>query len=329
MIKRLNKKIVLGVFALFSVIACITVSSFIPFTFDPEQIKTTKFITNEILICAITIISMVSTIFIGQASNAQNERSRLAKARSEFFASVAKIVNISKFFQWVKRILQPADIKAMYERKMREFGIEDDSVLNLEVFEIKQLVNKAGTFNGRYYRGLSKEQVKVLIKIKEGKYKVILVDPVYYITVKSISGNKTITEKSSSESKKKAAFLSFSIASKLIMTILIGMIFAALARDFLGKQDVNEALMNFGSRMFALVSSAFMGYIVGCQINDIDAEYIEMRTIVHKQFLQDETFVEKTNEELAKEEFEKENPIQIEEINNGSEQTQIEQNNTV
>ena len=51
---------------------------------------------------------------------------------------------------------------------------------------------------------------------------------------------------------------------------------------------------------WALVSSSFMGYIVGCQINDIDAEYIEMRIVVQNMFLQDKEFKPIDSQEEAK-----------------------------
>ena len=70
------------------------------------------------------------------------------------------------------------------------------------------------------------------------------------------------------------------------------------------------------ARLLALVSSSFMGYIVGCQINDIDAEYIEMRIVVQNMFLQDKEFKPIDTQEEAKQEFiervKKEQVLQIE-----------------
>lgn len=301
--KQLNKKIILGVAALLSVIACIAVSSFVPFNFSLEYITSNKFITNELIIVAIVITTMVSTIFIGQASNAQNEKSKLAKARVNFFHTVSQITDLNKFFQWIKQVLQPSDIKSIYERKMREAGIEDFSVVDLEVYEIDQLLNRPQKFKEKYYKGLSHEQIKLIKKIKNGGYKITLVDPTYYITAKNLGGNKTISERSSSESLKKGSYLSFSIISKVVMTIFVGVIFGSLVKDTITGQDIEESLLTFASRIMSMISSAFMGYIVGCQINDIDAEYIEMRSIVHNEFLQDNGFVAKSTEELAKEEF--------------------------
>lgn len=317
----LNKKIVLGVLSLVSVLLCTTISSFLPFTFKPENIFSSEFLTNELIICAIVIITMVSSIFIGQASNAQNPNSNIAKARVKFFETCSKIEDINKFFQWVKTVLQPSDIKAMNERRMREVGIEDYSVLELDIPDIESLENKSQKIDGKPYKGLSKKQIEVVKKIKLGEYKITLVDPTYYITVKNIDGNKTITEKASKEQAKKGIYLSYSIISKVIMTIFIGMIFASLAKDTIEGQDIATSIMTFGSRLFSMISCMYMGYVTGCQINDIDAEYIQMRSIVHSQFLQDKAFIPKTIKEIAQIEYEKEHIEEKEEEENGEEQS--------
>ena len=65
------------------------------------------------------------------------------------------------------------------------------------------------------------------------------------------------------------------------------MIFAALVRDMNAEMDKAAAWAKFFSRLWAMISSSFMGYLVGTQINDIDAEYVEMRVQVHTRYLQD------------------------------------------
>ena len=94
--KYFNRKIILGVSSLFICIALICICSFVPFIIDPSQWQTVEFLTDELIIVAIVIFAMISTIFIGQASNAQNENSNLAKSRVLFFETSSKIVNIKK-----------------------------------------------------------------------------------------------------------------------------------------------------------------------------------------------------------------------------------------
>ena len=66
---------------------------------------------------------------------------------------------------------------------------------------------------------------------------------------------------------------------------------------------IAAALAKFVSRVWAMISSAFMGYMVGTQMNDIDAEYIEMRVQVHTRYLQDQEFKPLSQQDEAKQEF--------------------------
>lgn len=314
--KLMNRKILLGVSSLLICIVLIAVCSFVPFVIDPKQWQTVEFLTDELIIVAIVIFSMVASMFIGQAGNAQNENSNLAKSRVSFFASIVQITNINAFNQWIKKVMQPNDIQAMKERIMRQVGIEDFSVLKLEYNEIKALLETPQKYGEHYYKGLSKEQIDTIIKIKHGKYKVELVEPEYYLSVKNLIDSRTITERSSKEGLKKGLYLTRSIVSRVTLTVLTAMIFASLMRDVAAEGDVAEATLKFISRLWAMISSSFMGYIVGCQINDIDAEYINMRVTVHNMFLQDHDFKPMDSQEEAKQEFidrvKRENVLQLE-----------------
>lgn len=303
--KFVNRKILLGISSLVICIALIAVCSFVPFIIDPSRWQTTEFLTDELIIVAIVMFAMVSAMFIGQTSNAQNENSNLAKSRSRFFNSIQLVTNINAFNQWVRKVLQPKDIKNMQERLMRQAGIEDFSVLSLEYEQIRSLLETPQKYNDRYYKGLSKEQINTIINIKNGKYKVFLVEPDYYLSVKNLIDSRTITERSSKEGLKKGLYLTKSIVSRVILTVITAMIFASLMRDLNAEKDIALAAMKFISRLWAMISSTFMGYFVGCQINDIDAEYIDMRVTVHNMFLQDKTFVPLDQQQEAKEQFEK------------------------
>lgn len=303
-IKRiLNRKVLLGGSSLLICIFLIAVCSFVPFIIDPKQWQTVEFLTDELIITAIVIMSMVSAMFIGQTNNAENENSRIAKARARFLEIVQKIVDLFGFSQWIKKVLQPRDIRSMKERKLRALGIEDFTILDLENSEIKALEEKAQKYNDRFYKGLTKEQVAGILKIKNDKVKMALVEPEYYLSVNNLIDNRTISERSGKEGIVKSLYLTRSIVSKVVLGIVTAMIFASLMRDLTASQDVGLALQKFLSRLWAMVSSVFMGYLVGCQINDIDAEYVEMKIAVQNMYLQDKDFKPISQQEAAKEEF--------------------------
>lgn len=300
---QLNKKTFLGLLALLMGVGVVVISSFFPVIIDPEQLNNTTFWSNEVLTMAIVILGMVSALFIGQSSNAADPLSEVAKARLKFDKSVVRITNVSAFHQWVKTVFQPKDIKAIEERTLREIGIKQLDIYELELNEIRTLVNKPQKINGKFYGSITKEQFNIIYDLKTGKNKIKLVEPQYYLTCSTILSDLTITEKSSKEGAKKVAMVGASFVWKLLMTVAVAMVFTSLVYDVANEIPIAKSLMNFFSRMVSLASSVFLGYRVGCDENDIDADFINMRILVHDQYIQDTHFVAKTVEELAKEEF--------------------------
>lgn len=314
--KTVNKKILLGVFSILMCVGLIIVSSFVPFIIDPKRWQTKQFLTDELIICAIVIMSMVSAMFIGQAGNAQNKDSNLAKARTKFFASLELVIamGINAFRQWIKKILQPEDIRTIKERKLRSLGIDDVLILELDNVQLKELTIAAQKYpiptsnneedrKGRYFKRITEEQYKGLMKLYKEDLNIHFVEPEYYLSVKNLSDTRTVSERAINEGRKKRFFLSSSVISKLLITIVTAMIFASLVRDLTASVDQAAAWAKFISRMWAMISSAFMGYIVGTQMNDIDAEYIEMRIQVHTRFIQDKDFKPLSQQDEAKQEF--------------------------
>jgi len=302
--KLSNQKIILGVLSLMMCLALIAVCSFTTFIIDPTQWSSTEFLTNELIIAAIVIMSMVSSMFIGQAGNAQSAKSRISKARSAFLTSLAQVKekSINAFRQWIRKVLEKEDIETIKLRRLRALQIDDTSVIKLEDTQIKELI-KPQRYNGIYYKALTSEQIKGVLDIKNKREKVSFVEPEYYLSVSTLTDSRTVSERAANESKKKGSFLALRLMSKLIMTIITGMIFASLVRDLAGDVDTATAWVRFLTRLWSMISSAFMGYLLGVQMNDIDAEYVEMRTSVHYRFLKDSTFKALTQQEEAKQEY--------------------------
>lgn len=300
--KGLNKKVVLGFLAFLFAVAFICISSFFPFIIDPTRWQTEEFLSDELIIIAITIFGMISFVFISQAQNAQDPRSELAKAKTAFTASVDKITDRGGFKQWVRKVLQKHDREEIKVRNLERYGIEDISVLDLEIAQIKALTEPQ-RYNGRWYKSLSEEQIKFVLKTRESNPLPNPVDPSYYLVAKSIGENTTISEQSGNESKKKTVLLSWSVLSKIITTLLIAIILGSLVRDLTAEQDTATAWMKFAQRMFSLSTSAFMGFLVGSQMNDIDAYYINLRIEVHKEYLSDKLFKPVSQQEEARQQF--------------------------
>ena len=300
-----NKKIILGVTALVILMVVIFLFSFVPYTISGKKLTDPAFIVDLLMVCVITIFALIGTLFIGQASNAQNPKSKIAKATVEFLQSKTKVLEQgqTKFKQWVVNVLRVKDKQTIIERTLEEHGIEDHSVLKLSVSDIKGLTVPQ-KYNGEFYDELSPQKIKFLLKLKEKGIKVNFVAPEYYLSVQGIKDKRTVSERSQEEDSKKGKIVFVSIASKLMLTISFSIIFALFVRDMTsGDYTATEVATKLFMRLFAFFSSIFMGYLVGCQINDIDAEYIEMRSGVHLDFLEDKDFKAKDIKEIAKEHF--------------------------
>lgn len=300
--KKVNRKIILGLGAMMTCVVIVALCSFFPFIIDPKGWQTADFLSDELIIVSITIFSIVCLNIIGQAGNAQNPQSNIAKAKVRFAKTLEQVKEggIARFSQWVRRKLQKDDLRHAKERELIKEGIDDASVLDMSDGEIESLIGTPREINGRWHKGLTKRQAKRVKRIK--RMKIRLVDATYYLTdSKRSEGSKTVSERSGSEDLKKAGLLSYSIISKTVMSVVIAIIFASLVYDTTSGVQQAEAWMKFASRLFSMATSGFMGYTVGCQTNDIDADYINMRSIVHETFLQDHSYVFITEEEELKE----------------------------
>lgn len=313
---KVNRKILLGVSAFACMIGITALCSFFPFIIDPSRWQTQEFISDELIVTAIAIFSIVAMMMISQAFNAQSPESNIARANVHFADVRAKVKakGDSSFEQWVRKSLQPNDMKTEKETILLSAGLNDLSVIGLEDNEIKALIDTPQKYNGVFYKGITKKQYKEVLRAK--RFTMPLVAPNYYLTSKGIMSQATISKKSGKETNKKAAILTWSIFSKVAMSVVMAMIFTSLVLDLSqGGVDQATAWMKFLSRMFSMVTSSFLGWMVGTQINDIDADFAEMKAEAQSRFLADASFVALTQQEEAKQEFaervKKENVLMI------------------
>lgn len=310
--KKINKKALLGAGVLLCIAAIIGVQSFLDFIIDPSQWGTKQFWTKEIMAVVITISGVVTSMFIGQAKNDDDERSEIARARVRFAETIKKTKEKGKsaFCQWVKDVQQPNDTNEKLERLMAKHGITQKEVFSLEIPEVKALLDTPQKYGDTFYHGLTKRQIEFILDYKEGRYAIDFVTPEYYLTYSSINNDKTISEKAGKETKTKTILLSVNLISKIVRGLLFAMILASLAYDTAqGGGEGGEAAqranawMTFVSRMATLMTAIVSGYALGSKENDVEADYINMRCEVQESFLADGEYRAKTESELAKQEY--------------------------
>lgn len=309
--KGVNKKVALGSLAVILLAVFVAIASFNPFSIDPSRWQTMEFLSDEIIVVAITVFSMVCFIFIACAANAADPKSEIALSKVRFAEAMKQVQDTRKFRCWCHDVLEKNDLKDAKKRELLRLGIEDFEVLNLEICDIKSL-NEPKNINGRYYKSMTDKQIEGVIRLREKPPIAKFVDPNYYLTTKSYGSNKTISEQAGKEGGKKTALMSYSIVSKALVTVLVAVVLSSFVADVASGVGQAQAWGKFIQRMFSLCTSSFMGYVVGCQSNDIDAYYIGLRVEVITQFANDRSYVPISLQEEAKREFDeaqsKENP---------------------
>lgn len=287
---KFNKKVLLGLLTMVLVFAIIVVSSFFPFIIDPSRIGTTQFITDQLIIIAITISSTISMMFVAQAGNSADEKSELARARVEFKQSMDKIVNRTSLYQWITKIFQPKDKLEIAKDRMERLGIAF-KYYELDNYQLKTLIENAQKIDDNFYRKLTTKEYDSIIAIKKQITNIRFVKPNYYTSVSSIDSTRTLSEIASKEGTKKILIVLSQLFARIFSVLIFSMILASLVRDLSEEGGSTAQLwMTFMSRMFSFGSSSFLGYMIGCKLNDLDAFYIRKRIEVHILYLEDKTF---------------------------------------
>ncbi len=306
--KYLNKKMILGVSALLLGVAIIFVCSIVPLAIDPKQWNDAGFISDEMIIIALTVLGEVCLLMIGQSYNEAQPVSKLARAIVDFNRSIETLIDtkIVAFDQWIRRVLEPQDQKDRYKRLLRNAGIENTHYFELSRNELKTLLKQPMTKGSGgdkiYFRQLTKKQYKLILEILDGKWVINFVTPDTYRKLSKIDVDKTTSEKLANQQKKKTYTVINSVFTKSLIVLASGLIFGALVPTN-DTQTMGETFMKLFTRLFSFTSAGFVGFMLGGQMNDIDAEYIRDKIDVHKRFASDKDFKPLSEQELAKKEF--------------------------
>lgn len=312
----LNKKVLYGVMVLMLIMLCIVISSFLPFIIDPSQWKTKAFLTKEIIIVIIILAVMGTTALTASASNMSDARSQLAQSKVRFRSVMDNGVRGRKsaFKQWVKAVLEPNDTREKRDRLAAKVGFNNydsaylDSLLTLDGDMLEKLLDgPLALDDGRRFHQISKKQYRFILKWLDGDYSIRFVPASYYLSASRIDSKKTRSEKAGNEKSATSVLMVSDIMFHAIRSVLSAMIFASLVYDAASgagdAEAVATAWITFASRLMAFGTSLFSGYLLGCKLNDLNADYINLRSDVLEDFAADKTFQPKTEAELVEAEI--------------------------
>ena len=324
-----SKKLVLGLLSFVLVLAMIVVSAFSELSMNPSNWQSSEFISKELIQVAIAVMSMVCFINIGKSGNALDPRSELAKSRKEFSESIVKIKSsgINGFLQWVKQVKQKTDQNDENEYLLNSVGIENKLYLDLSESELKTLLvqpyEKDFPSGKIYFKEINEKQFETIIRIKNGKNAINFINPTSYLILDKGSVAMSDSRKLSQQQKKETLTMVVDVASRFISVLMFGLIMGAFVVETLSEDaDITRNLMNLFTRLSTATTSAFMGYMSGCKLNDLTASYVQIKIAVHLQYLDDKEFAPLTEQEEAKRNFaefvKKENENEIKKISDST-----------
>lgn len=174
-----------------------------------------------------------------------------------------------------------------------------------------------------YFNQINKEQHDTILKIKNGKNAIPFINPTEYLVLSKGSRVVSDSRKLSQQAKKETMTMVVDVGSRMVSVLMFGMIMGAFVVESLSEDaDITRNLMNLFTRLSTALTSAFMGYMSGCKLNDITAEYINIKIAVHLQYLDDREFKPLSEQEIAKRNFaefvKKENENEIKKINDNT-----------
>jgi len=308
MFKKVNQKVALALAAMLWMIIIICLTSFVPFILDPSRVTQDSFVSNLILIVAITIFGVINSMVASKSSNAANEKSNLSKARAKFFEIIRKITDFSPYYQWISLVKQPEDQKKKNDRLLKEVAIsEGELYLSLSFEDLDRLLKTKSPIKigEHYFDKLLPKQYDTIIRIKKGKENIRFVDPSYYTTIRSGETRITPTERASEENRVHTMNMIIGVGTKVVSTILFNVIIGMFVYDTSQGAITNaEAWVLLVQRMSALTTSSFVGNRIGTKDNDVAAGYVQDRINMYNEFVSS-GYKGKSREELAKEKADK------------------------
>lgn len=313
--KYADKKTILASLSFVMVLA-ITILSAIPeFAIKPEQIFTLKFITKLIMTLIIGMTSLVCFILIGGTSNSLNPMSEIYKARSSFRDSAKNIIenHYSTFKQWVERIRRPDQQLKVNKRILRHAGITNMAYLELDECVLKDLVKAPNKELADEYgvRQITEDQFKTIMLIKNGKTSIKFLNVDDYLLETTMGIDQTDEEVLVNQFKKRNLMFGEKISSRGLILVVVAVTFGCIGwstvqnmeGDASATQRTFTIIWDILTKLTTAISSAFIGFFDGGRFNDFDANYLQIKTNVHVQYLEDKSFKPLTEQELAKEEF--------------------------
>jgi hypothetical protein len=311
--KKWNRKTLLSIVSIFFILAVIIVSTCFNAGLDPSKWLSAEYLSTLLITLAIAVFGMISSTGLGDNYYRTNEVGLFKKTYDDYNSSRLKITPIlDKFSAWNNNLYN-----IEYQSKITRFlkvdnGIKQaEQILKLDRTQVI-LLNEPCKFeiDGKefYFKSLSQEQIDAVLLVFDGKIKLKFVHDSYYLNAYSRSKSKSMYEQASVQEKTRQKKFIGLIAYRLIISILIGLIFAGLIVDKInGDGGTKQMWLNLMSRLFTFFTSMSWGFFIASEMIKDECIFLAYKTRTLETFYLDvevnKTFMPKTEEELAYEEY--------------------------
>lgn len=274
------------------------------------------FITELLISFALCVYCLFFGIPEGKNLHQKKIGGRYDLARRRFLEQREKAIGKDNAFnQWLDKY---------YEERKREYftniltihGIEQISVLDLDYCDLDKLAKPFKKtwdntpYEGRkptYFKSLTEKQIALLKDIYNGKISVEKIPNDYF---KTLNGKMVLSEYiEQSRVAKRNNIMYFSlIIYRIIMVFAFAFVFSCFGFEVVQATETGEIIertVNTLSRIWTMISSFVYGFAVGQVMTVKEAEILEFKCSVNREFNEDKTFVALDQEELAKKEYEK------------------------
>lgn len=318
--KGVTRKTLYSVIGLLVCAALTIVLSITGAKFDPTKIMTVAFWVGVAITWGLAIWSMISGERIGDDYSHNNPKGQFRselKKYDERYNSLDSKNLIAVFPDWLDFHKDELLQKKIRNLLIRDYHIVQLEVLDLDMTELDSLEKpfKKDWRNTRfaskyehnkepyvtYFDSLTKEQIKVVKAVKEGKVRVA--DNHYTYFLSALSQYTTdMWEEAANQQKGKGMRTAASFGARLIVIAMWSIIENGIVPEVY-ESPAETIAMNIATRLFTVVTSTIAGIWVGMKMVDTDTTFLAFKTATLKNCEDDvasNRYVHESVEERAK-----------------------------
>jgi len=301
--KFISKKVVISIGAVVSLFLSIVIMTLAEAKFDINEALSNS--SNLVINAAIAIASIICGYYLFQSYLYNNPNGEYQASAVDFRKEKIEYeVHSNSFADWHSEVYYPQERQAEFEDIIRRVGIQQLDVLNLDMTEIKGLLDHPQKYNGKFFMSLTQKQVETLLEIKSGKITINKLPDDYFYDIRGMFSNHRAYIQAGKEGTTKSVKLAYQIISKVLLGVVTTSVFAGLLVNN-GDIDNEQRWLNLITRLYTMLSNILYGYIVTSNMLLVELYFIKYKTHVLQLFNIDikNGFKAKSIEEKAKEEF--------------------------